>query len=96
MGDEPLHREYLDLMKCACGKTACEEPVILHSICHPKEATWVSYYGGNITVTCSLCEKVIAVIAVASSDSLLDYDASAGPGWSRNPSIGDGAFGLWS
>ena len=59
-----LRRIDLDQLRCAAG---CDgHPIVLHSVCHPRAATWAAYdrESGNLTITCCLCKREIAVIAV--------------------------------
>ena len=38
----------------------------LHSACHPKTPLWVNYNkGGELELTCSVCEAAVCRIAVA-------------------------------
>ncbi len=63
-----LFKEDLDHLKCPCGRPGCEDKMILHSKCHPREPTWVDYFNGEITVRCARCNQVIGVIAVAAKE----------------------------
>lgn len=60
-----LYIEDLKDMKCPCGRPGCEDPIFMHAACHPSAPTWASYFDGILTISCSVCEKVIAEIAVA-------------------------------
>ena len=60
-----MYKEDLDMLRCPCGSPACEGPVFFHCRQHKEAPTWTSYYDGEIRVTCSECEGLIASIAVA-------------------------------
>ena len=60
-----LYKEELDKMECAAGHKA--KGFWLHSKCHITIPTWVRYEDGIISVRCSVCDKVVAEIAIASN-----------------------------
>jgi hypothetical protein len=66
---EPLYKEDLKDLKCPCGRPGCEDPLFFHSQCHPAAPTWTSYFDGVLTISCVVCDKIIAQIAVASRES---------------------------
>lgn len=64
-----LTRNRLDLMATA-GCEACghdSHVIFFHSRCHPKAATWAKYTSGDgvLTITCSVCERIIAEVQVS-------------------------------
>lgn len=64
-----LYREALDRARCGtpgCTKHAKPDPIVLHSLCHRKEPTWVVYAHGVLTVRCAKCDDIVVQIAVAS------------------------------
>jgi hypothetical protein len=61
-----LYKEGLKDLKCPCGVPGCEDPLYMHSKCHPEAPTWARYFDGVLTIECSVCRKVIAEFAVAS------------------------------
>ena len=63
----PLGRAELDRMRCPCGLPACESPVAISGRCHPKAALSAGYFDGRLVLTCSVCNQVVAVIAVGDS-----------------------------
>lgn len=62
----PMTREALDGMQCATpGCTEPHGPLVMHSRCHPKSPTWVTYADGVMTVSCAKCDTMIIEVAVA-------------------------------
>jgi hypothetical protein len=56
-----------DLERMECQIPGCKHEsheFVLHSRCHYRTPTWTSYQNGVLTITCSLCHKVVAEIAV--------------------------------
>lgn len=69
MGDvrPPLTRRELDHMKCgnpACADTHGSE-MYLHAGCHVRAGLTVHYEDGVLTITCRLCKRGVARVAVA-------------------------------
>jgi len=62
----PLTCEYLDTLKCPCGKRDCDS-LHLKALCHPTAGTVVTYSSrnGTLTIRCKKCEKFICEIKVA-------------------------------
>lgn len=63
-----LYREDLDPMHCqtpGCDHAA-HDGLYLVSRCHPRAGASVMYHDGTMFVTCRICGKDIASIAVAS------------------------------
>lgn len=64
-----LYKEALDATECSvpgCDHKDHAPGYFLHSKCHTGSPVWVMYLNGNLFVTCSVCKKVVASIAVAS------------------------------
>ncbi len=59
-------RETLDSMNCAeCGRGAdCDDPLYMHSHCHPKSPTWAVYHNGLLRISCAKCGKLIIEVGV--------------------------------
>jgi hypothetical protein len=60
-------RKELDSIKCSCckdTKDTAEEPIYFHPQCHPKAATWTSYYGGMLKVECVRCGETVVIVEV--------------------------------
>lgn len=56
-----------DFERMQCENPDCRHEsheLVLHSNCHPRTPTWTAYRNGVLTVTCSLCHRVVAEIAV--------------------------------
>lgn len=54
-----------DLEAMVCTACQCQSSTLyFHSRCHPDAPSWVSYHAGVITVACSVCDKVVATVAV--------------------------------
>lgn len=60
-----MARCQLDKLVCNCGVPGCEDPMFLHSQCHPSGRLWVSYFDGVLTVTCGECDAIVTKIQVA-------------------------------
>jgi hypothetical protein len=59
-----------DLDKIGCKVPGCDHSgdrgeTYLHSRCHMDAPTWSSYRAGVLTITCSVCGRVVSAIAVA-------------------------------
>lgn len=71
----PLTREVLDLMGCGHPehvgdrRQPCDEPLYLHSRCHPEHGTRNSYTNGILTIKCRECEAMICQIVVGSRNA---------------------------
>jgi len=68
---EPLFRE--DMEKAQCETPGCKNdhgPVYLKQRCHENAGTQTEYYKGVLTITCKVCESLVAIVAVASEDDL--------------------------
>ena len=64
---KPLTRRELDSMGCqdpSC--TGGHGPMFFHGQCHPRAACVVTYDGGVVRMSCSVCGLPIASVAVAS------------------------------
>lgn len=61
---EIVTREQLDKLKCGCCDNHKEEPLYLHSCCHPKSPTWTMYHQGWVKVVCSKCGKPVVAMEV--------------------------------
>ena len=67
----PVNKLYVeDMNNMTCGNPECtndhKEGLIVNSACHTKEPTTAWYSKGILTIKCSICESVVAEIAVAS------------------------------
>jgi len=66
---KPLYIE--DLNKLICDDPGCtndhKEGLVLNSKCHTGKGTISWYSHGILTITCAVCEAVVAKIAVASN-----------------------------
>lgn len=63
------YREDLDPSVCSHPSCAGKPPghtVWFHAGCHLEAPTWVRYRDGALTITCSVCTRTLATIAVAS------------------------------
>lgn len=63
------YREDFDMSKCTeCehGAPGYEDTLYLHSNCHKGLPYFAGYFDGVLTLTCAVCDKVVAKIAVAS------------------------------
>ena len=60
-----LYKEELDKMECAAGHEA--KGLWLHSGCHITIPMWVRYENGVLIIRCSVCNKVVAEVAVMSN-----------------------------
>jgi hypothetical protein len=59
-----------DLDKTGCSVPGCDHTghrgeTYFHSLCHFKAPTWTSYRAGVLTITCSVCGRVVSAVAVA-------------------------------
>lgn len=68
---DALTRAQLDLMRCGMvhpDGEICNHggPLTFHSQCHIEAPTWVTYSDGVLTVKCSVCEREVAQVKVAS------------------------------
>lgn len=63
----PKTRRDLDPLKCGAPGCDCSGPLILSGRCHLGKPVRVSYdwTTGVLTVTCSVCGKLVTTIAVA-------------------------------
>lgn len=64
----PLHREQLDRAGCATPNCGHDHTVLfLSGECHPGASGNISYskLTGTISVTCFVCDKPVAEVAVA-------------------------------
>jgi hypothetical protein len=77
-GIKMLYREDLDALRCDCGKPACEDHMVFHGACHPKEKTWSHYYDGELTIRCAKCNKVVTRIAVARRSEVVANEQGTG------------------
>lgn len=66
MSDSPLTVEELTALSCDCGRLDCV--LVLKPRCHQKALPIVRFVKrtGTIVITCSVCEKHVTEIAVAS------------------------------
>ncbi len=65
-----LYKEDLDILPCnnpECDHTSHDQTMFFHSVCHPDDPLWVSYEDGCLDITCSVCGKRIALVAVAAA-----------------------------
>ena len=70
MTTRPVYREQLDQMGCGTPGCDCTDgPLHLHGKCHPTSPTTTAYVGGDIVVSCYVCEKEIGRFPVASKPS---------------------------
>jgi len=62
-----LTRRVLDPMKCGTPGCTCAGPLILNARCHMGRPLQVEYdwTTGVLTVACSVCQRLVAEIAVA-------------------------------
>jgi len=66
--DIPLYRERMDLLRCDCGTLGCEDRLAFHAKCHETELLRAKYFDGVLALTCSVCNRHVARIAVARGD----------------------------
>ncbi len=65
-----LYKEDLDMFQCnnpECDHSSHDSTMFFHSACHPDDPFWVSYQDGHLEITCCVCQKTVAVVAVASA-----------------------------
>ena len=67
---ETEYKEDLDLMRCDCGRNACEDAIILKPSCHD-EGLQVDYFDGVLTLRCFICDGEVARVAVAKKENQL-------------------------
>ena len=71
----PTYRADLDRLAAGgcqspgCDHSAHDNTVFLHARCHPSAPTYCSYEAGSgvLRITCSVCRKPVASVAVASA-----------------------------
>ena len=61
---ETEYKEDLDLIRCDCGRHACEDAIILRPACHDG-GLQVDYFNGVLTLRCFVCLREVAQVAVA-------------------------------